>query len=153
MIPQLVPEEEHTPVFAGEKARTENSVGLLLQKDLDHLQEIQGMIFEVRVVDDCEFPVCALEGGPNGGGLALVGLVIDEYPIQLSAGMGSFGGFKLTKDGVGPVRGSIVHHDHFNALKERLICEEFQALEACADQILLVINGNKNRKSDGSLHG
>src|SRR5579859_299988 len=153
MISQLMPEEKNTPVFTGKKSRTENSVGLFFQEDLDHLQEIQGVIFEVRVVNDRQLRACAVEGGPNGGGFTLIGIVVHEYPIELAAGVSGFDGFEITKSGIGSVRGSIVHHDHFNALKQCRVREQFQALKACANQILLVINGNKNRKSDGCLHG
>jgi hypothetical protein len=128
-------------------------VGLFLHEDLDHLQEIQGVIFEVRVIDDRQFRACALEGGLNGSGLTLAGLVVYKDPIQLAVGAGGFDGFKITKNRVGPIRGSIVHHDHLDTLKERRVYEQFKALEACADQILLVIDGNKNRKRDGSHHG
>ncbi len=121
MISQLMPEEENTTVFTGKKPRAKNGVGLFFQENLDHLQEIQGMIFEIRVVDNRQLRACALEGGVNGSGLTLVALVVDEDPVQLAAGVGSFGGFKIAKNRVGPVRGSIVHDDHFNAFKERRV--------------------------------
>src|SRR5260221_9461573 len=153
MIPQLMPEEKNAPVLAGKKPRTKNGVGLFLQEYADHLEEIQRMIFEVCVVDDCQFRCCALQCGVDRGSLALIGFVIDEDPVELAVGSLGFAGFKLTKNRPGPVRGSIVHHNHFNALKQWLVCQQFQALEASANQVLLVIDGNKNRKSNGSLHG
>jgi len=51
------------------------------------------------------------------------------------------------------VRRSIVHHNHFNALQQWLVGQQLQTLQACANQVLLVIDGDKNLKSDGSLHG
>ncbi len=36
MIPKLMAEEKDTPVFAGEKTRTKDCIGLFLQKNLNH---------------------------------------------------------------------------------------------------------------------
>ena len=46
-----MPEEKNPPVIACEETRTENGVGWFLEKYLNHLEEILGVILEVRIMN------------------------------------------------------------------------------------------------------
>src|SRR5260370_24094310 len=44
-ISKLMTEEKNTTVFTGQKSRAKNGVGLFVQENLDHFEEIQRMVF------------------------------------------------------------------------------------------------------------
>ena len=58
-ISKLMTEEKNTTVFAGEEARTKNGVGLLVQENPNHFEEIERMIFEIRIMNDRQLRVRA----------------------------------------------------------------------------------------------
>src|SRR2546421_7097615 len=79
--------------------------------------------------------------------------MVQEEPFQFRNRSRSRRELKLAEHGTGLVGRTVVHDDNLNAIEQRGIHQKFEALETRTDQILLVIDGNENRKRGRSLHG
>ena len=69
---------------AGHKARPKNGVGIFVQEQLDHLQKVPGMVFEVGVVDYDELAFDVREGRANRSALPLIPVVLKPDPPEFA---------------------------------------------------------------------
>ena len=112
-------EKKHTAIVATEKTRTENCIGFFGQKNIDQLEKVLGMVFEIGVMDYRELRIHMGEGCPNGRGFPLIHIMAQKKPFQLaSAGMLA-GETKAIERLGSPVRGAIVDDNDFDPLEKR----------------------------------
>ena len=132
---------ETARLFAVEIPRAEDSVGVAFQKGLEEARILGRVVFEVGILNDGEVAVGELDGGTDGGAFAAIpGMAIE-------ADLGERGGQAL-QDGVGAIRGAIVHDDElaFHVLRQR---RGEHTRDAAFDNGALVVD----RHEDGELHG
>ena len=83
-IADLVMKEQRPAHLAAGKARSENRVRPLLDKDLDHAVEIARVILQVRVVNDRDRTLGASQRGADSVALAAIARVPEEDPVGLA---------------------------------------------------------------------
>ena len=118
LVAESVTEEKGALVAARHEARTEHRVRVLVKKQLDHLQEIPGMIFEVRVMDDDELGIHVREPGADRRALSLVLFVTQPCPLKFADRSFRFQGPAKSGDCFRRAIGrGVVHDDHMHRFR------------------------------------
>jgi hypothetical protein len=79
-----VAEEKSALVATGHKARSKNGVGILVQEQLDHLQKVPRVIFEVGVMNYDELTFGVRESSANRSVLPLIPVVLKPGPVEFA---------------------------------------------------------------------
>jgi len=141
-----VPEVEHAALSRDHEARAVDGVRLAFEQRLEHGGVFAGIVLQVSVLDDGEFPGGVADSGTDGGALTLVALVAHQAD---EAGMARGEGF----DDLGrAVAGAVIDHDEL--AREAIGQGGFQhAFEQGGDELLLVEERDEDGKGGpGRVH-
>src|SRR5581483_3050782 len=148
VISNRMAEKQGTLEPTRHKTRTENGIGVLVQKQRNHLQQIARVVLQVGVVNHRQFGVGVAEGGTDRAALSLIALMSHKHPLELRVGrLGEQLGAETLQHVRSGVARAVVHNDHLYALQQRGIPEHQQAQQAGSHQVLLVVDRNQYREA------
>ena len=111
-IAQLVAEEEGAFVSAGHEARTKDGIGVFEEEEVQHLQQVARMVFQVGIVNYDEVGIHVFERGANGRAFAHIFRMLEPDPGEFLEVLAGFQAVLKTADGFrGGVRRAVVYDD------------------------------------------